>query len=1314
MSSCKFRVMYFLYCILLFLVMTTLNIGTFNVNGCRCIKKRVTLFDYLRLKQADVILLQETHTDQQNQAQWISDWKGSVLLSHGTNLSAGVAILFSSRVGTQPVAVEIIPGRILRADIVFGDTNFSFFNVYAPNVGQERISFLKTLSDALLQCPQGNIVVLGGDFNCTINSYLDRNHDEPHHPSAESLKKIIKEHNLVDVWRESFPGARQYTWLKANSNHVSGARLDRFYVKKDYRGRFFSSTISPSFLSDHHYVSVVVSVCLSKSYKSHWRFNNRLLQDCTFFHSFNLFWNAWREERCNFQSLSQWWDVGKSQIKSFCQQYTEHSVGTLKARMKSLEQAILGQSSDCTHTNNSTFTDSVANDKLLLKNLLEEQGKTALLRTRFAQLNDMDAPTSFFFGLEKKPKEQKSFYQLKIPGGSVTTDQQEIQSYALSFYEDLYHSESCDDTATDELLCDLSKLTEEERSELDRPLSFGEISQAVQDLSSGKSPGLDGLTAEFFKSFWNVLGLDLFEVFLEGIDQGTLPLSCRRAILTLIPKKGDLGCLKNWRPVSLICVDFKILSKSLTNRLKKYMASVIHMDQTYCVPKRTIFDNLFLMRDMITVAKMHNLNIGFLSLDQEKAFDRVDHQYLFKTLEAFGFGPYFRSLIEMLYNEIYSMLKINGSLTRPFPVTRGIRQGCPLSGLLYAISIEPLLVSLRRQLNGFNIPNAPSVDSVKLTAYADDVTVVVKDSEDVTRLILALNKFQQASSARINWEKCSSLLLGDWQGAGPPRLPQQCKWARDGFRILGLYFGTKGYTEKNWEGLADKVILRIQKWQWILPHLSFRGRCLVINNLAASMLWHKFTVLDPPKELLLGVQKAFINFFWDGCHWLPPGVLYLPVAEGGQGLIHLESKILAMRLQSLQKLLYSSDLLPWVVFGLHIINKFGGLGLDKQLFLMQKTMVEKVYCLPFSFYPGVIQSWNCFKILRNEDEHYGFSEPLFFNPLFQSSTNVSSSLVTKFMNAGLSKVMDLIDFENGQWRTVHSIADQVGINSVRIVEGLVRYLKTSFPQTFLSFLSNGMQNGFISQNFPEFKVVPKDWESDVNSQTKLLKGHGALVFHCIGKKLLYHICCKSVHLEQLKQRPDTKWRSWLSIPDDFYPSWRLLYKPPISKRCGDIQWRILHCIIASNSFVSKINKDVLPECPFCNALDSVFHMFCECFRINPLFELLEKIIVRLGFTFTNTLFILGCKYKRSWQQQCILANFLIGQAKLVILKSHRCKNSGENVNIVTMFKSVVESRIVIEYTYYQHTNNVLYFEWKWCIREALVTVCESGNLLFNW
>lgn len=186
--------------------MTSLNIGTFNINGCRGTAKRAALFDYLILKKADIVLLQETHTDVQNQTHWARDWKGNASLSHGTNLSAGVAILFSSRIVNQPVMVEIMPGRILRVDITLGEIDYMFFNVYAPSVGQERVVFFGKLSDALLQCPQDNIVVMGGDFNCTINQFLDRNHDEPHPLSAGILNNLIDYHDFVDVWRELFLG----------------------------------------------------------------------------------------------------------------------------------------------------------------------------------------------------------------------------------------------------------------------------------------------------------------------------------------------------------------------------------------------------------------------------------------------------------------------------------------------------------------------------------------------------------------------------------------------------------------------------------------------------------------------------------------------------------------------------------------------------------------------------------------------------------------------------------------------------------------------------------------------------------------------------------------------------------------------------------------------------------------------------------------------------------------------------------------------------------------------------------------------------
>ena len=112
------------------------------------------------------------------------------------------------------------------------------------------------------------------------------------------------------------------------------------------------------------------------------------------------------------------------------------------------------------------------------------------------------------------------------------------------------------------------------------------------------------------------------------MDKGCLPLSCRRAVLTLLPKKGDLCEVKNWRPGSLLCTDYKIISKALANRLRDVMDQVVHIDQSYCIPGRSIRDNIVLIRDYLDISNSLDLQLGFISLDQEKAFDRVEHQYL--------------------------------------------------------------------------------------------------------------------------------------------------------------------------------------------------------------------------------------------------------------------------------------------------------------------------------------------------------------------------------------------------------------------------------------------------------------------------------------------------------------------------------------------------------------------------------------------------------------------------------------------------------------------------------------------------------------
>lgn len=118
---------------------------------------------------------------------------------------------------------------------------------------------------------------------------------------------------------------------------------------------------------------------------------------------------------------------------------------------------------------------------------------------------------------------------------------------------------------------------------METDLTFEEVTAAVKGLSSGKVPGLDGLSAEFYKKFWSLIGPDYFEVLKKCIDEKSLPLSCQRAVLTLLPKKVDLIPLKNWRPIAILCFDYKILSKCLANRLNNVLHAIIHKDQSYCV-----------------------------------------------------------------------------------------------------------------------------------------------------------------------------------------------------------------------------------------------------------------------------------------------------------------------------------------------------------------------------------------------------------------------------------------------------------------------------------------------------------------------------------------------------------------------------------------------------------------------------------------------------------------------------------------------------------------------------------------------------------
>ena len=163
----------------------------------------------------------------------------------------------------------------------------------------------------------------------------------------------------------------------------------------------------------------------------------------------------------------------------------------------------------------------------------------------------------------------RSIHSLHSEDGQELTEPTEIRKRAVCFYAALYRSEYKDHKELAAgFFAGLPRVTERSTAELERPLGEQELHAALQGMEGGTAPGIDGLPVEFYKTFWSELGPDLLAVLNESLEDGLLPLSCRRAVITLLPKKGDLQDIRNWRPVSLLCTDLKIFSKALANRLR--------------------------------------------------------------------------------------------------------------------------------------------------------------------------------------------------------------------------------------------------------------------------------------------------------------------------------------------------------------------------------------------------------------------------------------------------------------------------------------------------------------------------------------------------------------------------------------------------------------------------------------------------------------------------------------------------------------------------------------------------------------------------
>ena len=494
---------------------------------------------------------------------------------------------------------------------------------------------------------------------------------------------------------------------------------------------------------------------------------------------------------------------------------------------------------------------------------------------------------------------------------SIVNSAPDLVDCFANFYSALFSAEDVDRVSQEELLSKLSaRLSADQKEVCEGALSVDECFSALKGMAHRKAPGNDGLPMEFYVNFWPVLGADLMRVLNSCFVNRRLSKSQRRGVISLSFKKGDRLDPRNWRPISSLNVDYTIASRSIAGRLLKVLHVVVDKDQTCGVLGRFIGENVAYLRDVVDYVSQVGVPCAILSLDQEKAFDRVDWSFMKATLSVMGFGPSFISWIDLFYSGSQSTVNVNEHVSSYFSLSRGVRQGCPLSPLLYVMVAEVLACNIRSypDINGLSLP-ASVVPLPRLSQCADDTSVVVTSDDAITATFDVYDLYERGSGAKLNLAKYKGLWLGAWNGRTDA--PVAIEWGSVKVKILGVFLGPFASEEDNWRPRITAVRNVLSSWRQ--RSLSYRGKALVINALALSRIWYVASVIHMPQWVLGELNKAVFNFFWNGKPDLVTrDVIAQPPSNGGFSVINIQLKVWALLLQWVKRFSLSPS--TWVSF----------------------------------------------------------------------------------------------------------------------------------------------------------------------------------------------------------------------------------------------------------------------------------------------------------------------------------------------------------------------------------------------------------------
>lgn len=1244
-----------------------LSILSLNVKGLVSQQKQLCLQQFTENHNHSVLFLQETNLSPLTARVRTLDFQ--FFINPPVQPASGVAIAVKKHF-LQEINIlqesSLVPGYLQALHLQIKNHQYHFINVYMPHNTELALNVTTKIQQYLSTTSQDSIIIMSGDWNTTLQKEDRRNCSEIRTQLANEIQILLQQHNMTDVWRDLNPTKQQFTYRGLQGNYPM-ARLDRIYIKAKDMHLVHSINIIPSF-SDHDGVSITLNTIQSNYKTPYWKFDVTLLKSNEYINIVNNILSYYEEKsKEDNLNLVQLWDNLKEEISVASQRYTKKLKEDTQEKLKRLSSTI-------------KFIDNKeqlsANDNKLLLQLHKEIA-TVYNRTASQKLNFLESQvrqeantsSKFFLRIAKQSKPSASISELSI-NGQITSNKTLICPEVQKHFKTEFSGQNIPQEINPQsiLYQDLPTLSHSDSNKCEEIITEEEIEDSIKSAQLNRAPGLDGLPIEFYKFFWEKLKT-VFTKLIQNFQQtGLLPKSMKKIVITPIPKPGDRKTLKNWRPIALINCDYKIITRIFSKRIAAVISSLLSSDQSYCVPGRTIYNNLHLIRNVIRYANKNNSNLAILAVDQSGAFNKISHKYLEHLLKLHNFGPILRRSVSAFLHQTKGFVKLGSSLLAPFLFKSGVLQGDPIAGVLYVLSIEPYLRLSSKIMspNGFLVPN--SNKKINSSAFADDIHFLITENQDFDKIIEAFHIYSQESGAQLNSQKSKGLFCGSWKTRSDK--PLQCHWNHEGLKILGVFLGnTSQYEQENWTTLTTKIKGTLNNWSQYLKLTSYLGRKIVCNQLAGSQLIHTLNVLQPPRQFVLEIQKAMINFIWQGKHWIHQNYIFATTERGGIGLTHLEAKIKSLRLKLIQDIQNNLDSQEPVFLYHHYNMSIYEKSTPIHFFIQQKN-ITKMANLD-DFYSSLLNAWHDIKpalVTKSFSLQTLREMPLFGSSIINQN---EITIIPEWRNIRISKLGELLTPE-ANWIPLDLHSHTLSIQ--RRITNNYTQIKNIFIKKISQEERPPILFKFIAEPSKEDKIFP-------------------------GTRKQHYLTSLQFYL----QKPEVTGKpTWL----DKKINWNIIYKYPTDRRDSDITWRMLHNALVTPKRLHLWKIIQSGQCPWCKEEANLMHMFFQCKQVKPLWNYVStKISIINGTPLPNyEQLLVGFSANNPAAR---LSNFIVVLAKSTI---YRCymniikEQNQPNPAYLKMFKRRLQYRLALEQHQAQVTGFQNKFKEVFLINDALQNI----------